>query len=110
MSDENLYRQATSEGFESIGDGRKVTAAAGTRLTLVASSTPARRVIIQGLEGNTDSVVFGGVTIDETLASRSGIELDAEDTYEFSVPGGDLINIYIDSAVTGEGVSFVYFN
>ena len=91
----------------SIGDGRKVVAAAGTRLAL-ATSTACKGVIINAETDNTGLIVVGGATVVAALATRQGTPLQAGDSIVLEID--DLADVYIDSTVTGDGVTFTYFN
>lgn len=98
----------TEFSYSNIGDGIQKVAAAGTAEQLSSSSIPCRKVLIQACPENTDVVVVGASTVVAALATRRGISL---------VPGGqvylsvtDVNKLYVDSLVSGEGVSYVYFN
>lgn len=96
-------------GFPSaneLGDGRKAVTTAGTRVPLSASAVPCCWIILTALSGNTGTVVVGSSTVVASLATRRGMPLDASDSVNLSVT--DLNAIYLDSAVDGEGVTFVY--
>lgn len=95
-----------TQGVAGVSDGRKTVTTAGTRVALVASSTPARQVFITALSGNTGTVVVGGSTVVASLSTRTGVPLDAGDTLAIDV--ADLSHLYLDSTVNGEGVSFLY--
>lgn len=88
-----------------IADGRKIVTTAGTRVTL-ASSTACKRVTIVAETDNTGLIVVGGSTVVATLATRQGVPLNAGDSYEAEID--DLADIYIDSTVSGDGVTFTY--
>lgn len=94
--------------FNIIADGIKKVTTAGTRLALASSSTLARRVIIQACPENTDGVVVGASTVVASFATRRGFLLQPGQSVTLNVK--DLADIYVDSIVSGEGVSFVYFN
>ena len=91
-----------------LATGTQAVAAAGTPETLVSSSTLARMVLIQAYPGNNDNVVVGDADIVATAGSERGIVLVPGATVELRVK--DLQDIYVDSVVNAEGVSFVYFN
>jgi len=91
-----------------VADARKTVTTAGTRVALVASSTPARQVFITALSGNTGVICVGGSTVVASLATRTGVPLDAGDVLAIDV--ANLATIYIDSTVNGEGVSFLYLS
>jgi len=94
--------------YRTIADGIQKVAAAGTAEALVSSSTPCRKVLVQACPENTGVVVVGASTVVAASATRRGYAL---------VPGADVVltvkdvySVYVDAAVSGEGVSFVYFN
>lgn len=89
-----------------IRDGRKVVAAAGTAERLVSASTPAKRVTITALYGNTDMVVIGNSTVVAAAGTRRGIPLPGGAS--ITLDTSDLYEIYLDAVVNGEGVSFIY--
>ena len=93
--------------IEGVGDGRKVVTAAGTAEAL-AASTACEKVDIQAELDNAGVIVVGGSTVVASAATRRGIALRAGDTYCMEVD--NLADVYIDSEVNGEGVTFTYFN
>lgn len=92
--------------------GQKTVTTAGTRVALVATRTLARYLYIKPLPANTNNIYVGDVTV----TSSTGFVLDNGDVTgwrwvgppEGGVDFIDLNKIYIDSAVNGEGVSFIY--
>jgi len=90
----------------SILDGSKTVTTAGTRVTL-AASTACKHVDIQALATNTDVIVVGGTTVVAASGSRRGVALNPGDVY--SVDIDNLNDVNLDSVVSGEGVSFVYY-
>lgn len=94
------------------GQGRKTVTSAGTPVVL-ASTTAAKEVVITALQSNTDIIVVGftGVVAGSALDSgntRTGIPLFPNNSVTLRVV--DLASIFIDSVVSGEGVSYAYFN
>lgn len=90
-----------------IGDGLKLVTTAGTRETLVASSTPAKSVTITAKLTNTGTVVIGGSTVVAASgATRRGTPLNAGDNIVIDID--DLVKIYVDVTVNGEGVTYTY--
>jgi len=89
-----------------ISDGRKEVATAGTRVALVASSTPAKIVIITAETDNTGYIVVGGATVVAALATRQGTPLNAGDSITLEID--NLADVYLDATVNTEGVTFVY--
>lgn len=95
----------TAPSLTSYFDGRKVTAAAGTALPLSATTLPFSSCTVSALESNTGDILIGASTVDETPATRRGVLLLPASSFTFDL-GGDLLYIFIDSEVTGNGVSF----
>lgn len=90
-----------------IGDGLKLVTTAGTRETLVASTTPCRSVCITAKISNTGTVVVGAVTVVAASgATRRGTPLNAGDSVTIAI--NDLVKIYLDVTVNGEGVTYTY--
>jgi hypothetical protein len=89
-----------------IKDGRKTVTTAGTAERLVSSSTKARKVTIMAELDNTDYVCVGGSTVVAALGTRRGIPLSAGSSVTLDVE--NLYDIYVDAAVNGEGVTFLY--
>ncbi len=89
----------------------KAVTTAGTRVTLVASNLFTASVIIQAKCANTGFIYVG----DSTVTSANGIRLSACDKLSLTfdaVPGKadplDLLKVYIDASVNGEGVNLLY--
>lgn len=85
----------------SVGTGNKATVTAGTRVQL-ATSTACVKVNIQAKASNSDYVYVGGSAVSAT----SGIALSPTSSITLNI--NDLSLIYIDSAVSGEGVTYLY--
>ena len=113
------YRQAISRAFNAVAnalrvghdvtgvaDNRRIVTTAGTRVTLVAATTPAKYVAITAETDNTGLIVVGGATVVALLATRQGIPLNAGDSMSMDVD--DLVDVYLDSTVSGDGVTFTY--
>ncbi|GGF88411.1 hypothetical protein [Paenibacillus abyssi] len=81
------------------GDVQNVTIA-GTRVQL--PNYPCREVTIIAKRLNTGSIFVGGADVSPTVY---GVELLSNDSYTFAV--SNLNMIYIDSSVSGEGISYV---
>lgn len=90
-----------------IKDGRKYVTTAATRETLVSSSTPAKLAIITAETDNTGVIAIGGSTVVAAVLTRRGTPLLAGDSMLLEVD--DLLDIYLDSTVSGDGVTYVYF-
>lgn len=85
---------------------RKTVATAGTAVKLSATSQPVKRAVVCALSTNTGVVVVGDSNVLALLASRNSPYLNAGDTLELGAV--DLISVYIDSTVNGEGVTVYY--
>lgn len=87
------------------GDGRKIVTTAATAVVL---STPlfADWVVITAETDNTGTIVVGGTTVVALLATRRGTPLVAGDS--IGIGSVDLSTIWLDSTVSGDGVTFTY--
>lgn len=90
--------------------GKKVVATAGTEVPLVAASKIVRRVLVKALVANTGAIYLGvnGVSSADGYQLNAGNEIDLPGLLWKEDDKFDLHAIYIDSAVNGEGVSFIY--
>lgn len=99
----NLQSETASYG--TIAGGRKTVTTAGTRIVL-AASTACKKVKLQALPDNTDIVYVGGSDVVAADNTENGYGLYATNSVEFEVNNLNLI--FVDSRVSGEGVSFSY--
>lgn len=107
---ESIFTNAvgkTGHDITGIADGRKTIAVAGTSEKLIGVSTPAKRVTITAETDNTGVICVGGSGVIAALVTRTGTPLEAGDTYEFDVD--NLEDVFIDTTVNGDGVTFTYF-
>jgi len=86
------------------GTGRKVVAAAGTAEALVSSSRKITEVIITAETDNTGLIAVGDSAVIAALATRTGTPLNAGES--IVLREDDLSNIFIDSTVNGDGVTY----
>jgi hypothetical protein len=56
---------------------------------------------------NTGIITFGGSQVDAALATRRGYPLTAGEKSPW-IPVDDLYNVYIDTTVNGDGVTYIY--
>ncbi len=91
---------------------QKTVTAAGTAEALEASTKLVYKVKLKALSTNTDLVYVGDSTVAAAtgFSLAAGVELSLTDLIGSSEDVMDLSKIYIDSAVSGEGVSVVYFS
>jgi len=87
------------------GNGRKVVASAGTAEAL-AATTAIKSVVITAETDNTGIVVVGGSGVVASLSTREGTPLNAGDSISIDID--DLAEVYLDSTVNGEGVTYTY--
>ena len=89
-----------------LNTGRQTVTTAGTRIAL-ASSTTCKSVIITAETDNTGVIVVGGSGVIASLATRQGTPLYALGSVCFEVD--DLADVFIDSTVNTDGVTYTYF-
>jgi len=93
-----------------VGQGEKTVTAAGTAERLATGSrynVAVLSVTIKALSTNTGKIYVG----DHEVASTNGLDLDPRDSVDLVGTEKHPINlskIYIDSAVNGEGVRFIF--
>lgn len=92
--------------YSGIGNGRKVVTTAGTAVVL-ATSTTCRKVDITAETDNTGVIVIGGSSVIAALATRQGTPLNAGDTLSVFIT--NLATVYLDSTVSGDGVTYNYY-
>jgi len=89
-----------------IVNGVKTVTTAGTDVAL-GTTARARLIFIQAQTDNTSIIAVGGSGVDATVATGTGIVLNAGDSITIETPV-DIADIFIDSLVNGEGVRFTY--
>lgn len=88
-----------------INHGVKTVTTAGTDVAL-STSTACLSVTIQAQTDNTGVIAVGGSGVDATVATGTGVLLEAGDAFTMDID--NLSDIYIDSTVNGEGVRYTY--
>ncbi len=89
----------------------KTVAAAGTRERLVAIPTAASAFVIQAKEANTGVIYLGDATV--TSSTVSGLSPGSTLSFGSDFPLSrsiDLSDIYLDAAVSAEGVNVYYIS
>ena len=86
---------------------RKTVAAAGTAEPLSTTSTACRRIDICAEMNNTGVICVGDNGVVASLATRCGIPLNAGDFH--SIDTFDLKDVYLDTTVNGDGVTYTYW-
>ncbi len=86
--------------------GQRVVASAGTAVALNAAGLVVNGpVMVKALDTNTGVVALGNDGANDVTVSN-GLRLEAGDVVVFDFVG-DLKSIWLDSAVDGEGVSWI---
>lgn len=84
--------------------GKNVTTA-GTAVSLVAATTPCREVLIQAKRTNTGVIFIGPSSVLNNYTN--GVYLEKGDSVRFFCT--DLLELYVNSTVNGEGVTYLYW-
>ena len=92
-----------------ITDGRDTVASAATAEAMASSSTRYGTITICAETNNTGVMTVGGSTVVASLATRRGIPLTAGACWT-NQSTGDLSDIYLDTTVSGDGVTYAYTN
>lgn len=88
-------------GTTILATGKVTVATAGTRVALEASSTPCSSLCVHALSSNTGLIYLGN----STVAAANGYQLGPGDAVALDI--SDVSTAFIDSAVNGEGVTFM---
>ena len=100
---EDKYGRQIQAG--TITDGRKTVTTAATAVAL-ATTKIVDYIIITAETDNTGVIAVGASTVVATVLTRRGIPLLAGDSV--TLEGVDLADVYLDSTVSGDGVTFQY--
>ncbi len=92
-------------GFASISDGRKTVTSAGTAEAISASSDVCQELTIVAETDNTGVMAVGGSTVVASLSTRRGVPLSSGDAVTLKL--SDIKNVYVDSTVSGDGVTWL---
>jgi len=84
-------------GRNALIDGEKTSNTPGTPVALVAESTSCKSVIVVAKTDNTDVVYIGGETPKIGFSAGKGVSISID----------DLAKVYIDPAVSGDGVDYL---
>lgn len=101
-----MARTPLNPGLTSIGAGRQTVTSGGTAVALSTTSTPCLVLDVTAETDNTGIIALGGSTVVAALATRKGVPLNAGDTW--TAENVDLKDIFIDSTVNTDGVTFTY--
>lgn len=84
-----------------VGSGKTSVTTAGTRVAL-AASTAVKSITIRALATNTGLIYVGS----SSVSSSNGFQLSSDETVSLDLDNLNKVNI--DSAVNGEGVTYIY--
>lgn len=93
-------------GNSIIGSGSKTVTTAGTRVQLSTISVPCKKVTVQSMYANTGNMYLG----DSTVSSANGLVLYPGAATSFTPTPSNLNLLWIDAAVSGEGIIYLYEN
>lgn len=91
---------------DTIGNGRTTVTTGGTAVQVSATSTACRQLVLTAETDNTGYIVVGSSTVVAALATRAGTPLAAGDTLVLNMT--NLNQVYIDTTVDGDGVTYMY--
>ena len=97
----DVVTNANAPGTATILHGQTTVTTAGTEVPLIGSTTVAKWVIVKALATNTGNIFVGA----NPVTSSTGYVLAPGEAAPLT--HDDLNEIYIDSAVNGEGVSYI---
>lgn len=89
-----------------VFDGRRTVTTAGTRVQLHTSRVDCKWVIVQALSANTGAVAVGDSTVVAASGTERGVVLLPLDAVK--LPIDDPSKLWVDSRVSGEGVSYTF--
>lgn len=95
------------EGYQSFGSGRQTVTSAGTRVQLSSTSVKCREVTVMSETDNTGLIAVGDSSVVAAEGSQRGIILLSGGS-SVVLKINDLNMIYIDSSVSGDGVTYAY--
>lgn len=87
--------------YSILGNGVQTVVTAGTSVQL-ASSNAIKTITIRSFASNTGLIYVGTVSV----TSANGFQLSPQETVSLDI--ANISSIWIDAAVSGEGVSYVY--
>ena len=90
----------------SFGTGRQTVKEGGKAVQLSTTTTGCNWVQVTAETDNTGIITIGGKNVVAKLEERQGLPLEKGDTA--TLPVGDLAQVYIDTTVNGDGVTFLY--
>lgn len=89
--------------YSILGNGVKTVAIAGTPVQL-ASSNAIKTLTIRSFSTNTGLIYIGS----STMTTATGFQLSPQETVSIDI--ANLSSVWIDAAISGEGVSYIYLS
>lgn len=87
--------------YSIVGNGAKDVASAGTPVAL-AVSTPTKTITVRAKVSNTGLIYIGSTT----MTAADGFQLSPDETVSLDLD--NLSKLFIDAAVSGNGVTYIY--
>lgn len=87
--------------YSIVGNGLTTVTTAGTAVQ-VQSTTAIKSLTIRALKSNTGLIFVGS----SAVSSANGFQLSPQETVSLDIDNTS--KVYIDAAVSGEGVTFIY--
>jgi hypothetical protein len=86
-----------------------VTVSAGTAVRFTPAPTPIKSILVHANKANTGDVYVGDSTTSSTttVPLEPGEKLEIEFRESVEETSGDLADFYVDSAVSGEGITYL---
>lgn len=95
---------STPQGYDTINEGLKAVATAGTAVQLASNSC--QKVFIQAMDDNVGVVVIGSSTVVAAVGTRQGTALFPSQGQWFEVSNTN--KLYIDAASGGDGDTITF--
>lgn len=90
----------------SLGQGRQTVKEGGKPVRLTEATTQCNWVMVIAETDNTGIITVGGSGVVAKLEERKGLPLEKGDTT--TIPINDAAQVFIDTTVNGDGVTFIY--
>lgn len=106
-----LFLLIPNLAFALTVSGRKVVTTAGTRVQVTTTQTIYTWLGLCAETDNTGIISVGGSDVIASLSTRQGLPLEAGQCLPVgfgSGEGSDLSELYLDSTVSGDGVTYLW--
>ena len=95
--------------FIVLDSNRKTVTTAGTAEALGLSTSQYDNLTICAETNNTGVITVGNASVVGAEATRKGVPLSAGDCYTIKDSKGSLADIYLDTTVNGDGVTYTSY-